>query len=92
MLIAMADQPDTGQPPPELEGVAGPRTVIDRVAPVFPNGSLRAVLLASPNSGQWMRACSHDATTGPLIVIPGTTAPIDSVVALRFSAPSRRVV
>jgi hypothetical protein len=55
MLIAMADQPDTGQQPPELEGVAGTRTVIDRVASLFPNGSLRAALLASPNSGQWLR-------------------------------------
>lgn len=55
MLKSMADEPETGQAPAKPGGVAGPAMVVERAAPFFPDGSLRAALLAYPNAGQWMR-------------------------------------
>jgi hypothetical protein len=46
----------TGQQPADLPpDVAGPRSLVDRIAPLFPGSSLRAALPAQPIRYQWIR-------------------------------------
>jgi hypothetical protein len=51
----MGDQLETTQPRSTPAGAAGPAVVVERTARLFPDSSLRAALLATPNPSQWRR-------------------------------------